>query len=175
MNLLAEFTLPVMGLKFGETEFDFLIGPAFFSQFENSPISDGDLDVHLVFDKHSDMMLLDFDIIGTVKTECDRCLAPIDLPIDESCKLIVKFSEEVLNELEEDEIVFIHPETSELNVAKYIYEFIVLAMPMIKTLEDCENEPEPPCDFDTLNRIQKDDSEATANPFKDAFTGFGDN
>ena len=175
MKVLAEFTLPIMGLKFGEHEFDFVIGREFFSQFEASPVTDGDLDVHLVFDKHSDMMLLDFDLFGTVKTECDRCLAPIDLPIEDSQRLIIKFSEEISNEEESDEVVFIHPETTELNVARYVYEFIVLAIPMIRTIEDCENEPEPPCDFETLNRIQPDDSESTANPFKDAFNGFGDN
>ena len=174
MKPLTEFTLPIIGLKMGLSEFDFSIGSSFFSQFEASPLKNGDVDVHLTLDKHSDMLVLDFEISGLVETVCDRCLAPIDLPIDDERQLIVKYSEEKVVD-EDDEIVFLHPDLSDWNIAKYVYEFVILAIPMIQVIEDCETQTDPPCDFELLKRISPDDTEPTTNPFLDAFTGFQNN
>ena len=52
MKNLKEFSLPIKGLKSGVHEFDFEIGNDFFKNFENSPIEEGNFNVHLTFDKH---------------------------------------------------------------------------------------------------------------------------
>lgn len=173
MKRLVEFTLPIQGLKNGVHEYDFKIDSSFFAEFEASPIADGDLDVHMVLDRHSDMLIFEFDISGTVRTECDRCLAEIDLPVESSDQLIVKFSEDT--DETDDELVFIHPETGEFNVAEYIYEYIVLAMPIIKVIEDCEEGPDAPCDFEMLDRINAAKNQPAPNPFLDALGDFKEN
>ncbi len=173
MKRLVEFTLPIQGLKNGVHEYDFHIERTFFAEFEASPVSEGEVDVHMTLDRHSDMLVFDFELSGTVRTECDRCLAEIDLPIESETQLVVKFSEE--KEDLDDELVFIHPETSELNVAEYIYEYIVLAMPIIRSVEGCEEEENPPCDFGMLARISTAENQPRENPFLDALGGFKEN
>ena len=102
---------------------------------------------------------------GTVKADCDRCLAKIDLPLSDQQRLLVKFSVE--QELEEAEVVYIHPETQQLNVSKYIYEFICLAMPMIKVY-DCEEEENRPCNEEMLGYLDHEEEEKTdSNPIWD--------
>jgi uncharacterized protein len=174
MDNLKEFSLPIRGLKNGTHEFDFQIESDFFKNFENSPIENGHFDVHLTMDKRDSFFELVFDFDGTIKTECDRCTASIDLPFGDTQNLTVKYA---LEESEDDaEIVFITHETSIFNVAKYLYEFICLAVPYHK-IYDCENDETPPCDFDVLNRISDEpipeDIEDTKNPFGDLKNLFG--
>lgn len=150
MGTLKEFSIPIKGLKQEHYEFDFQIDKSFFKCFEDAPISDAEIEVYLDLDKRTGMMELFFDIVGTIKTDCDRCLAAINLPIETEQHLIIKYSEEAQEDT--DEVIYIHPETSDLNVAQYIYEYICLAIPFTKTY-DCENDEVPPCDFEMLNRI----------------------
>ncbi len=75
-----------------------------------------------------------------------------DLPIEDEELLVVKFDEK---EWEEADIVYILKGTEKLNVAKYIYEYINLAVPIAKTHDDAEEE----CDPEMLKFIQQDESD----------------
>ncbi len=150
MNPLKEFSIPIKGLKQEHYEFDFQLDKSFFACFEDSPVSDGDISVYLDLDKRVGMIELFFDIEGTIKTECDRCLVEIDLPFAREEHLVVKYSDEPQEDT--DEIIFIPSEAPELNVAQYIYEYISLALPG-RRVYDCENDEIPPCDTEMLNRI----------------------
>lgn len=162
MDALIQYSIPVRGLRNGTHQFDFQVDRAFFSQFENSPVANGKLNVTFTLDKRPDMFILTFDFAGTVQTDCDRCLAPIDLPVEDTQSLIVKFSEQ--EEPEDADVVFVHPDIQHLNVARYVYEFIILSMPIIKVY-DCEAEANRPCNQEMLRYIQNgnDDSEPEAD------------
>ncbi len=150
MDPLIQYSIPVKGLRSGTHQFDFHINSEFFKAFEDSPVADGNIELTLLFDKRPDMYILQFDFEGTVKSECDRCLAQIDLPVEDHQQLVVKFSE--TTEAEDAEVIYIHPETQHLNVATYIYEYIILAMPFMKVY-DCENDPNRVCNEEMLNYI----------------------
>ena len=93
-------------------------------------------------------------------------MAEINLPIEDSQQLIVKYSE---NEREEVEVVYINMGTTQFNVAKYIYEFICLAVPMIKTY-DCESEKPPVCNSKVvkyLDQAAKRKESKESNPIWD--------
>jgi uncharacterized protein len=185
MDALKEFSIPIKGLKNGVREFDFTIGEAFFKNFEGSPVSEGEFDVHLTFDKKDSFIELTFDFDGTMRTDCDRCTASIDLPFGDSHFLLVKYS---IEDQEEDaEIVYISPEESHLNVAQYIYEFISISIPFHKTY-DCQNDDPRPCDMDILKRLdpsvsdivpevpkQVEEPEDKKNPFNDLKKLFNNN
>ncbi len=164
MDGLIEYAIPVKGLGIGIHQFRFEIDGTFFGAFEESPVKEGRVDLHLVFDKRMDLYILEFSFAGTVKTSCDRCLADIDLPISGEDRLIVKFSFE--EEEEEADVIYINPEAQQLHVARYIYEFIILAIPIIKVY-NCEDEVDPACNQEMLEYLErKNDSEpeATNNP-----------
>ena len=167
MEGLVEFSIPIKGLGDGVHRFDFHIDASFFKHFESAPVEEGDIDLTFLLDKRPSMYVLEFDFEGTVNTACDRCLAPIDLPISGHQRLLVKFSFE--EEDEEADVVYISPETQKLDIAKYVYEFIVLAIPMIKVY-DCQEEEDPPCNVEMLRYLEgaedagPSEEEATENP-----------
>ena len=144
MDPLITYSIPVKGLHNGIHQFEFQIDRLF---FENSPVAESDIQLKLELDKSSDMYVLQFDLEGTVRTQCDRCAADIDLPVSDSQRLLVKFSLE--EQPEEAEVIYINPEAPQLNVAKYIYEYICLAIPLFKVY-DCENDDPRPCNEEAL-------------------------
>jgi uncharacterized metal-binding protein YceD (DUF177 family) len=161
MDSLIPYSIPVRGLRVGTHQFDFQIDREFFRRFEESPVADGQIQVHFMLDKRPDMLVLHFQLAGTVKTDCDRCLAPIDLPIANAQSLIVKFSE--TEEAEDADVVYVHPEIQQLNIARYIYEYIILAMPIIKVY-DCFSEANRPCNLEMLQYLSSENSEPQAAP-----------
>ena len=155
MNAFVAYSIPIMGLKLGLHQFKFAIDTAFFALFEDSPIETGSIDFILELDKRSDMLLFDFELTGFIGVSCDRCTAPINLPIEDSRQLIVKYGDDGGDE--DDEVVFISREASEFNVAKYLYEFAVLAMP-ITNVYDCQDDSNPPCNFEVLKHLGGDNA-----------------
>lgn len=152
MNPLKEYILPVSGLDIGEHEYQFDIDNQFFTHFEGSLVTEGEFNVSLLFEKKSNLFVLDFVVEGTIPTECDRCTASIQLPIYEEHQLVVKLTNEPDLE-EEADIVFLPESTDELDVSQYVYEFIILSIPLNK-MYDCENDEILPCNQDVLGKIE---------------------
>ena len=157
MNVLDHFSVPYKGMGNGIHEFNFDVDSEFFKEFEDSHIDNGKFKVNVEIDKRHDHSILLFDIEGYTDTSCDRCLAPIALPLYGDFKLHVKHGED---EGSNDEIMFIHPETSILNLAQIIYEYILLSMPIIKVY-DCEEDKLPPCNFEVLNKLENTQDETS--------------
>lgn len=164
MNGLIPFSLPIKGLRNGIHEYQYEVGAEFFAEFPESPVQDGKLSLKIILDKQPTLFVLSFDFAGTVRTDCDRCLAEIDLPIADSQHLIVKLSEE--NEVEDAEVIYLHPETSDLNVGPFAYEFIILAIPMTRTY-DCVADNYRQCNREMLailskNLVEQNDAQGNA-------------
>ncbi len=166
MDALIQFSIPVKGLRYGVYDYNFHIGRSFFECFEGSPVEDGNVNVRMQFDKQPGMFVIDLDIEGTVNTECDRCLAAIKLPIADKRNFVVKFSTE--EETDDEDVVYIHPDTQKFDLSPYVYEYVVLAIPMVKTY-DCENDPDVECNRELLERYlvregEFDDEEEPETP-----------
>ncbi|MCB0527182.1 MAG: DUF177 domain-containing protein [Lewinellaceae bacterium] len=172
MNAFVAYSIPIKGLKTGIHRFKFTIDSAFFSHFEDAPIEEGDIAFDLQLDKRPDMLILEFELAGTVRAECDRCTAMIDLPVEDTRELIVKYGESEGED--EDEVVFIHREASEFNVAKYLYEFAVLALPITNTY-DCQRDADPPCNIEILKYLNHESGEAKPDSVWDALKDLGNN
>jgi len=156
MDSLIQFNIPVSGLRDKVHRFDFQLDKSFFQCFSESPIKDGNIEVQLEFDKRPDLYVLTFDIKGTVKAICDRCLEEFDLPLCANQSLLAKFDN---SEHEEAEVIYILQGTKKLNVAKYIYEFVNLAMPIIKMHEKAGEE----CKKDMLKHLSSYQQEKEAS------------
>ncbi len=166
MNVFSAYNIPIQGLKVGVHHYHYTIDGAFFRHFEDSPVEDSAIDFTVTFDKRSDMFLVDFVLQGTMRTICDRCTASIDLPLSGQWELIVKYGDSDGVE-ENDEVVFIPREVSHLNLAKYLYEFTVLALPIRNTF-DCQSLAEPPCNWEILKFLKTEEEEAKSNAIWDA-------
>ncbi len=166
MEKLGQFSIPIEGLGEGIREFNFLLNTQFFLEFENSPVKAGDFEARLVLEKKSNLIKLDFEIMGSMETPCDRCLADIHLPLQMEDHLIIKYVDETVEE--EEEVIYITRDTDHVNVAKYFYECVCLNLPLIKVYDCRETEPYP-CNEKILDKLQGEDaSEADAtNPIWD--------
>lgn len=155
MDALKPFKIPIKGLKPGIHQYKFDVDRLFFSHFEGSPIEEGNIKVTLKIDKRPEMLVLDFDFEGKTATNCDRCLANIQLPIIGQHQMVVKFTE--IEKEDDEEVIYLTWEAPELDVARFIYENIVLSLPMIKVY-DCEEEENPPCNDEMLDYLNNDQS-----------------
>jgi uncharacterized metal-binding protein YceD (DUF177 family) len=172
MDVFKLYSIPVQGLKLGITQYEYTLDASFFKLFEDSPVTEGQVRFEVDLDKRPDMLILDFWLEGYVHAECDRCTAQIQLPLEDDRQLIVKYGE--AEGEEEDEVVFMSREASDFNLAKYLYEFLVLALPM-SNVYDCENDEVPPCNVEILKYLEKNtDDDAPASPW-DALKGISNN
>src|SRR5512138_1425120 len=137
MNYLRHFIIPFIGLKVGNHNFAFEIEDEFFEHFEYSEIKKGKLHVDCLLEKQVRMMILNFDINGTVRIPCDRCAEEFDQPIAGRQKLIVKFGADHVEE--SDEVLVITEQESELDVSQFLYEYIHLMLPFKKVHGTDEN------------------------------------
>lgn len=131
MKTMKAYTIPFVGLKVGKHHFDYQIDNAFFLDFEYDEFNAVDVKAHLLFEKKTTLLELTFNAEGTVNVNCDVTNEPFDLPIKDVFKLVVKFGDEFNNDNEE--ILILPHNEFEINVAQYIYELIVLAIPAKKT------------------------------------------
>lgn len=154
MNVLKPFEIPITGLQIGIHKFHFDIDDSFLESFE-STYKKGQLKVEVELDKKPSLIEVDFRINGTLEMPCDRCMEEIDLPIVTDNYLVFKYAEA---ESEEDEIVYILSSTINLDLAQYIYEFIMLGVPLRK-VKDCEAEDFKDCNKKILAYLDNQEIE----------------
>lgn len=128
MNPLRAYDINIVGLDNKRYEYDFTSDDTFFAALEQDLIEKGNIQTHLVLDKSETMIRLDFHITGSVEQTCDRSLDEYEEPVDTQQTMLLKFGDH--NEELSDEIELIERNTATINVARYIFEFISLSLPM---------------------------------------------
>lgn len=127
MKALKAYTIPFIGLKIGEHHFDYQIDNTFFQNFEYDEFNAVDVKIDLKFEKKTTLLELLFSAEGVVNVNCDITNEPYNQAINDELKLVVKFGD-AYNDDNEDILIVPHGDY-EINVAQYIYELIVLAVP----------------------------------------------
>ncbi len=128
MKALKDYIIPFIGLKVGEHHFDYQIDNTFFQNFEYDEFNSVDVKVDLKLEKKTTFLELYFSALGSINVNCDITNEPYDQTIDDKFKLVVKFGNEYNNDIE-DILILPHGDY-EINVAQFIYELIVLAVPV---------------------------------------------
>ncbi len=138
MSRLTDCTIPFKGLKQGKHELEFEISDRFFSEFEGSEITKGNLMANVLLEKNSTFLKLDVHISGDAEVVCDRCLETFYTPVEYTGNLFVKFSEREAYE-EDDDVIFLPPSESELDLKQYLFDWICLSLPVRRIHPDDEN------------------------------------
>ncbi|MCL6460891.1 MAG: DUF177 domain-containing protein [Flavobacterium micromati] len=128
MKNTKEFLIPFAGLKLAKHHFEYQINNAFFEIFDFNEYQDSNITVKVVLEKTSTLLELSLKHKGTVNVPCDLTSEDFDLPIKGKMKLIVRFGEEFNNDNEEL-LILPHGEF-EIDIAQFIYEMIVLSVPL---------------------------------------------
>lgn len=149
---LSTYNIEFKGLGEGKHEFDYQVGKPFFELFENRLVEEGDVQVKVVLDKHSSFLELHLKFGGMVVLTCDRCLEPFNQKIKGKASLFVKFGE---TESEEGEdVIWLHPEDHQLNVAQLIYEYITVSIPL-RHVHPAGRDGSEGCDPEMLKKLEE--------------------
>jgi len=127
MKKLKDYNISFIGLKDGEHQFEYEIDNSFFELFDYTELNDAALKTTVDLVKKPNMLTLQFKASGSVGVNCDVSNEPYQETIDSELKLVVKFGDS-LND-DNEELLIVPHNTYELNVAHYIYEMLILALP----------------------------------------------
>jgi uncharacterized metal-binding protein YceD (DUF177 family) len=128
MSKTKEYLIPFVGLKLGKHKFEYQINNAFFEIFDYNEFQNSNIKVNVVIEKKSTMLEITFKHVGTINVPCDLTSEDFDMPIKGSMKLIVRFGDAFNNENEE--LLILPFGEFEIDVSQYIYETIVLSVPL---------------------------------------------
>jgi uncharacterized metal-binding protein YceD (DUF177 family) len=165
MSSRREFDIAFVGLKPGIHEFEYSVTDKFFENYQQAEVRNSRAHVKLSLDKKNGFMLLKFEIGGTVEVNCDRCgSTALPWTLFDEFNIVVKLVEnpEEMNGQEEDpDVYYISRGESHLHVADWIYEFIVLSMPMRRMCAEEEAGKQPYCNQEALEMLRKMETEET--------------
>ncbi|TRX35055.1 YceD family protein [Flavobacterium restrictum] len=128
MSKTNQFLIPFVGLKLGKHQFEYQVNNAFFESFEYDEFPNSDIKVSVVLEKKSTFLEFGFKHKGTVNVPCDLTSEDFDLAIKGKMKLFVRFGETYNNDNEE--LLILPFGEFEIDIAQYIYEMIVLSVPL---------------------------------------------
>lgn len=127
MKGLKEFTIPFIGLKLGQHQFNFKIEKSFFEHFEYDEFNDVSINLDVLLDKNTTLLEFTLFFKGYVNVNCDITNEPYNQDISGQYRFVVKFGD-VYNDDNEDLLILTHG-SYEVNIQQYVYESIVLGLP----------------------------------------------
>ncbi|MBR6285377.1 MAG: DUF177 domain-containing protein [Bacteroidaceae bacterium] len=131
MEKIDTYKIDFKALTEDSTEFSYALSDDFFELIEATEFRSGNLNADLRVKKTAGAFELTFHTEGTIVVPCDRCLDDMELPIDCTDTMRVKFGEE--NNYDDPELIVIDERDGTLNIAWYIYEFVALSIPIQHT------------------------------------------
>jgi len=139
MDKIAKYDVAFTGLKNGKHYFVFDIGQEFFDLFESeNEFTGANIVASVSLDKHSSFMKFEIKIEGSVILVCDISGSEYVQHISGGTDVIVKFGERYDDT--DGEMITISRNQSEFNVAKLIFEVVVLSIPMKRLSPDLTDE-----------------------------------
>jgi len=106
---------------------DFDLTDDFFQALDGSQLEHGTLHVSVSIRKMAGFFELQFHTEGHVTVTCDRCLDDMEQPIETDNRLLVRLGDTYS---EDDDTVTIDENEGILDASWFIYEFIMLAIPI---------------------------------------------
>ena len=160
-NEKYNFTIPLAGLPFGHTDFQYVINDSFFADRDYSEVKKGVVNLHLGVEKMETMFVLEMSFEGKVVLQCDRCGDDYEQAIADSAEIYLKYGAEKGDE--DEDVIIITKNDSEFDLSDLIYEYIILSLPIHRTHDD-----ESLCNQEVLAKLHNfSQSEATTEEYED--------
>ena len=159
------FTIPLAGLPFGHTDYQYVINDSFFEDRDYSEVKTGVVNLHLGVEKMETMFILTMNFGGKVVLQCDRCGDDYEQAIDGSAEIYLKYGADKNDE--DEDVIIITKNDSEFDLSDLIYEYIILSLPIHRTHDD-----ESLCNQEVLaklhnySQIEAEAEEDEENPWK---------
>ena len=130
MKYERDFFISFANLKIGLHNFEFKIDNKFFEFLGYKEFLNASIKVRVVLDKKSTFLELKFIAKGSITVPCDVSNEIYNAPIEATQKLVVKF-DKYYND-ENDEILILPFKVTKIDVKQYIYDMIILSVPLKK-------------------------------------------
>ena len=157
MRQTGRYTIAFRDLREGRHEFHFQVDTVLFRAFDNEEIHAVACETTVVLERTATSMQLNAVIDGEVTVACDRCLEDVCLPVHFEGTLPVMFSDE---EHEWDgETLWLLRGENEIDLSQYLYESVVLSLPVRRVHPDGQCNPEMLARFETLPDEEDEETE----------------
>lgn len=128
MGKFNVYKIPLKELAEGSHSYEFILDNIFFKDIDSPEVQKGKVNAAVSVKRGGKVFDVVFNLKGVVQVPCDRCLDDMDQEVECKNQLIVKFGKDYAEE--SDKIIVIPEMEGEINIAWFLYEFIVLAIPM---------------------------------------------
>jgi uncharacterized metal-binding protein YceD (DUF177 family) len=132
-------------------EFEFELLDAFFGHYPESEIEKANVLVKVEMIKAERQLEFVFALDGWVMLPCDRCLEEYEQPVEGEFNLYGKFGNG--NNDDEFDVVWLPNDAYQIDLSQYLYEFVVLSLPMRKVHPDKAG-GKPGCDPAMLDLLK---------------------
>ncbi len=128
MGKYSQYKIDLKNLPNETTTYSYVLDQKFFDAIDHEEVRKGNVKAELTVRRTVDAYEFNFHLFGTIQIPCDRCLDEMSQEIDATDRLVVKLGEEYSED--SDELVTIPQDEAAINIAWYLYEFIVLDIPI---------------------------------------------
>ena len=154
MGRFDKYNVDLKGIRVASLELEFDLDNAFFADIDGEEFQKGAVKAKVAVSKNRDIFDFSFSLTGTVIVPCDRCLDDLAIDVDTENTLRVKLGESYADE---GDIVIVPESEGDLNIAWYLYEFIVLALPMKRVHAPGK------CNHEMTGKLKKHSADADAD------------
>lgn len=123
----SNYDIVFSGLKEGEHKYNYKIGDTFLKNFGFNELPQVNIKVNSIFIKKNTLMELHLSGKGSYILTCDISNELFPYHVDSQLNFIIKFGEKYNDD--NDQYVIIPHNSYKFNIAKSIYEMIVLSIP----------------------------------------------
>jgi uncharacterized protein len=161
----------------GLNTYTFNLDDAFLATVEGAAIQHANVTASLHLLKTENLYEFKFHLGGSVQCECDVCLEQFGMVIDSDFQLLMKLSD--VEKYDDDEIIYITDKVIEYDLTQYLYESLMLSLPIRKT---CDMSGTKECNKEVIAKLEelrgvekKDDEDESGNPAWDKLKGIFNN
>ena len=127
MGKFDQYNIPLKGLKSDSETYEFTLDDDFFKKIDSPEVQRGNVSATLTVKKKNSLFELSFALNGVILIPCNRCLDYMEQRVQYKEKIQVQLGTDYS---EMDDIVIIPESEGSINIAWFLYEFIVVSIPI---------------------------------------------
>lgn len=127
MPKFEQYFINLRDLKSDSQVFEFTLDNVYLKKIDSPEVKEGNVKVFVTVKKKLNIFEFAFLLKGVVQVPCNRCLDEMEQPVECREKLQVKFGNRFS---EENDTVIVPEAEGGINIAWFLYEFIVLNIPI---------------------------------------------
>lgn len=147
MTGLDAYQIDLAHLKEGDNSLRFRLDNGFFEAVEGADVQGGDVTSDIVVKRAGSVFEINIHSAGVVIVACDRCLDPMQQPIESDYQMVARLGEE--EEGDDEDVVVVPREDGMLPIAWPLYEAVALGLPLRHV------HPEGQCNEEMARRLKE--------------------